>query len=218
MHEYYFKIKKGEIEFEFSTTDKISFEEKLSDWTNKITKQNNIISTDKSINKENIEAEKPQTKRSDFIDIQNFSSINEIQIQDFSLFEEKQLDTNNITSKSLSFEDALKESIQNPKTEVIEKEESKSEFDEFVTSFNPESQMDYLIITALYLQNIEQLERFSIKQINSKIVPLTGNAIDHAMIQESIEQNYIKIIPDLTQTSELTEYALTDEGETYFIV
>lgn len=34
MHEYYFKIKKGDLEFEFSTTDKFTFEEKLSDWIN----------------------------------------------------------------------------------------------------------------------------------------------------------------------------------------
>ena len=36
MHEYYFKIKKGDLEFEFSTTDKFTFEEKLSDWINGI--------------------------------------------------------------------------------------------------------------------------------------------------------------------------------------
>ena len=29
MYEYYFKIKKGDIEFECLTTDKITFEEKL---------------------------------------------------------------------------------------------------------------------------------------------------------------------------------------------
>ena len=34
MHEYYFKIRKGDIEFEFSTTDKFAFEQQLADWIN----------------------------------------------------------------------------------------------------------------------------------------------------------------------------------------
>ena len=36
MYEYYFKIRKGDIEFECSTTDKMTFEQQLSDWINGI--------------------------------------------------------------------------------------------------------------------------------------------------------------------------------------
>ena len=217
MHEYYFKIKKESLEFEFSTTDKATFEEKLADWVN------NIMKTEKTIQTQQVELENDfqdnqNSQRNDFIDIQSHSSINEIQTQDFSMYGEQKNDIDLSNAQEISFEEALNESMQNPKTEVIEKQDPKSDFEEFANTYNPESQMDYLIISASYIQNQENQERFSIKQLNSKIVPLTGNAIDHAMIQEAIEQNYIRIIPDLTGTSELTEYSLTEEGESYFIV
>ncbi len=213
MHEYYFKIKKGDIEFECSTTDKLTFEQKLSDWINGLVQGKELPApeTKEEVNNNNTE-EKPQ--RSGFIDVKSLASINEIQTPNFNIGDEN----NQTNTEQINFEDALNDSIQNPKTEVVEKKDITSEFEEFTKSYNPETQIDYLIITALYILNVENQERFTIKQLNSKLVPLNGKPVDHALIEEAINQDLLKIVPDLTGTSEYTEYTLTEHGEGYFVV
>ena len=219
MHEYYFKIKKGDIEFECSTSDKITFEEQLSDWINGIV-QGTYVEPPVQNNKDaGNEAATEQPQRSGFIDVKNLVSINDMQTPplsaNFDFGEEKH---DEIPQHEMKFEDALQESLENPKTEVIEKQEQISDFEDYIKTFNPENQMDYLVVTAMYILNIENNERFSIKQLNAKLVPFTGKPVDHALMQEAIEQNYIRIVPDLTETSEFTEYTLTQDGEGYFVI
>lgn len=221
MYEYYFKIRKGDIEFECSTTDKMTFEQQLSDWINGIVQgkplvapadEKNVSQTEAQDNFSDNNEEKPQ--RSGFIDVKNLSSINEIQTPDFDFQESKEP----VSNENISFEEALNESIENPKTEVVEKVDTISEFEDFAKEYNPQTPVDYLIVAGLYILNIENQERFTIKQINSKVVPLSGKPVDHAVMQEAIEQGYVRIVPDLTETSEFTEYTLTEQGEGYFVV
>ena len=221
MYEYYFKIRKGDIEFECSTTDKMTFEQQLSDWINGIVQgkplaapadEKNVSQTEEQDNFSDNNEEKPQ--RSGFIDVKNLSSINEIQPPDFDFQESKEP----VSNENISFEEALNESIENPKTEVVEKVDTISEFEDFAKEYNPQTPVDYLIVAGLYILNIENQERFTIKQINSKVVPLSGKPVDHAVMQEAIEQGYVRIVPDLTETSEFTEYTLTEQGEGYFVV
>lgn len=221
MYEYYFKIRKGDIEFECSTTDKMTFEQQLSDWINGIVQgkplaapadEKNISQTEEQDNFSDNNEEKPQ--RIGFIDVKNLSSINEIQTPDFDFQESKEP----VSNENISFEEALNESIENPKTEVVEKVDTISEFEDFAKEYNPQTPVDYLIVAGLYILNIENQERFTIKQINSKVVPLSGKPVDHAVMQEAIEQGYVRIVPDLTETSEFTEYTLTEQGEGYFVV
>ena len=58
MYEYGFKIKKGDLEFEFSTTDKTAFEEQLSDWIRGVMKSESPIVETPVIAKEDV----PQRK------------------------------------------------------------------------------------------------------------------------------------------------------------
>ena len=224
MYEYYFKIKKGDIEFECSTSDKQTFEEQLSDWINGVVKgeyvappeqQTENITENITENKaepKDISEDKPQ--RSGFIDVKNLVSVNDMSLLNtntINFYEEKQeLPVQN-------FEQVLEESINNPKTEVVEKTDNVSDFYTYLYSYNPQSSLDYLIITAMYILNKENKELFSIKQINAKLVPLNNEPITHAVIEEAINQNLIKIVPDLTGTSEFTEYTLTQDGEGYFV-
>lgn len=213
MHEYYFKIKKGDIEFECSTSDKTTFEEQLSDWINGIVKGSYVAppKNEETFAEPKDFEQNPQ--RSGFIDVKNLTSINEIQENDFN-FDEKPVQE----PEDASFEQALNESIQNPKTEVVEKVESMNGFEEFFGKYSAETPIDRLIVSALYVMNVENQERFTLKQINSKLVPVIGVPIDHSVVNEAIEQGYVKIMPDLTETSEFTEYTLTDSGEGYFVV
>lgn len=218
MHEYYFKIKKGDIEFECSTSDKQTFEEQLSDWINGIVRGDYVApptpqQDENAAEPKDFAEEKPE--RSGFIDVKNLTSINDMSTPKFetaSPFEE-----NNQDIPVQDFEKALEESINNPKTEVVEKIDNTSDFSAHLYSYNPQSPLDNLIITAMYILNVENKELFSIKQINAKLVPLTGEPITHAVIEDAINQNLIKIVPDLTGTSEFTEYTLTPEGEGYFV-
>lgn len=214
MHEYYFKIKKGDIEFECSTTDKVVFEQKLSDWINGLVNGACVdapVDEAFSAETENMQEVKPQ--RSGFLEVKSLASINDMQTPHFEIFENK----GDEKTSELNFENALQESIEKPKTEVKEKQESLSVFEEYIQKYKPEVPLDYLVVAALYVSNFELNERFSIKQINSKLVPLTGTPIDHSIMQEAIEQGYLRVVPDLTGEGELTEYALTQDGESYFV-
>lgn len=214
MHEYYFKIKKGDIEFECSTSDKTTFEEQLSDWINGIVKGSYVAPPK---NEEETFAEpkdfEQTPQRSGFIDVKNLTSINEIQENDFNFDEEPVQEP-----EEANFEQALNDSIQNPKTEVVEKVEAMNDFEEFFGKYSTETPIDRLVVSALYVMNVENQERFTLKQINSKLVPVIGVPIDHSVVNEAIEQGYVKIMPDLTETSEFTEYTLTESGEGYFVV
>ena len=118
---------------------------------------------------------------------------------------------------AIDFEQALAESMENPKTEVVEKVESLSDFEAYLNSHNPQNNTDKLIATAKYILNVENQNAFSIKQLNAKLVPLTSEPINHQMIEDAINQNLLRVYPDLTGTSEYTEYTLTEDGEGYFI-
>lgn len=242
MHEYYFKIRKGDIEFEFSTTDKFTFEQQLSDWINGVVRgdyvspptqegppaQNGTHAQEEdSASKEyfNLTLEQsetgsqeiqqnPQPERSGFINVKNLTSINEITTPTFEM--NKQEPEQELPSGG-DFEKTLEESIQNPKTEVKEKPSLQSDFADYLHSYSPQCPLDNLIVTAKYILGVENQERFTIKQINAKLVPASGTPVDHGVIENAISQNLIRLVPDLTGTSDFTEYTLTDEGEHYFI-
>lgn len=95
--------------------------------------------------------------------------------------------------------------------------EEASIIEELINLKNPESMLDYLLITAYYLKEHKQLDRYSLKQINSKIINFTKKPIDHAVIQKAVAKNYIEIVPDFTDVAGVTEYRLTDEGENYLL-
>ncbi|MBS6552595.1 MAG: hypothetical protein KH321_01490 [Clostridium sp.] len=214
MHEYYFKIKKGDLEFEFSTTDKFTFEEKLSDWINGIVHGAYIEPPHQppaQTQEQQHDNAKEPVQRSGFIDVKNLSSINDLTTPVFDSAQKANI------VEEVNFERALEESMQNPKTEVVEKVDMISDFEGYLHSYNPQNSIDNLVVTALYILNIENKERFTIKQLNAKLVPLTGKPVDHSVIEDAMNQNLIRIVPDLTGTSEYTEYTLTDEGEGYFV-
>lgn len=209
MHEYYFKIRKDDIEFEFSTTDKFTFEQQLSDWINGIVRGDYVALPANSNDDEAL----PNQERSGFINVKNLTSINEITtpLADITTTETKEHPVD------IDFAETLEESMLNPKTEVKEKSTNQSEFGEYLQSYNPQTLLDNLIVTAKYILGVENQERFTIKQINAKLVPALGTPVDHGVIEDALNQNLIKLVPDLTGTCDFTEYTLTDEGEHYFI-
>ncbi len=115
---------------------------------------------------------------------------------------------------SADFETVLEKSIENP---TFEPDKVKDQvFLNLVRSKNTNDKFHYLVITAYYLSEFEKLERFSLKQINSKLMQNLSEVIDSATLQEALNQNLIELVPDLTGISEVTEYKLTHVGEEFF--
>lgn len=110
--------------------------------------------------------------------------------------------------------------------EILEKTVETTEFDatkskdpvflNLVNSKNTTDKFHYLMITAYYLSEFEKLERFSLKQINAKLMHNLSEVIDHTTLQSAINQNFIELVPDLTGTSEVGEYRITPAGEDFF--
>lgn len=196
MHEYGFKIKRGNLEFEFSTTDKIAFEEQLSDWIRGVMKSESPI-----IDAPVVEDNQPQRKG--FIEVKELVKISELQSQPEIVSED--------------FEEILEETLENPKTEVIEKTEVLTPFKAYLSAFLPKNSTDYIVLTAKYLADNENIRNFSIKQLNAKLVPSIGIPVDHNAINEAIASGVIVEVPNYTDVSDVKEYALTESGENYAV-
>lgn len=115
---------------------------------------------------------------------------------------------------TVNFGDVLEKSIENP---TFEPNKTKDQvFLNFVNEKNTNDKFHYLIITAYFLSEFDKLERFSLKQINAKLMQNLSEVIDHTTLQEAISQGFIELVPDLTGTSEIGEYKLTEAGEDFF--
>lgn len=119
-------------------------------------------------------------------------------------------------SNGLDFEKVLESSLENPTFEPVSRADSR-----FLELFNSKqtngNKLTYLIITAYYLSEFEKMERFSIKQINSKLMQNISELIDHTVLQDAINKNLIALVPDLTGVSDVAEYKITEFGEAYFV-
>jgi hypothetical protein len=76
-----------------------------------------------------------------------------------------------------------------------------------------DKKIDYLLLTAYYFTQFEQRPRFTLKQLNAKLMQNIAVIIDHSVLQEAINREYIECLPDLTGLVGASEYRLTAYGE-----
>lgn len=159
---------------------------------------NTIQGTDKANSEEQI--------ANSNVSLQGMSESNDeaIQKEDFSTQE----------APTSNFEAVLEQSIENPTFEPAKTQDKV--FLNLVHSKNTTDKFHYLIITAYYLSEFEKLQRFSLKQINAKLMQNLSEAIDHSTLQSAINQNFVELVPDLTGVSDVAEYKLTLVGEEFF--
>lgn len=81
----------------------------------------------------------------------------------------------------------------------------------------PQTKLDYLLITAYFLKENESIEKYSLKQLNSKVVPQIKEPIDHSIIHEAVAHDYFEVVPDYTGAADITEYRITEEGVDYVL-
>ncbi|OGI00766.1 MAG: hypothetical protein A2104_09290 [Candidatus Melainabacteria bacterium GWF2_32_7] len=124
------------------------------------------------------------------------------------------VDEQEITAVEISEPDLIYEE------ELDEDDFATQEFEslgELIAIKNPQSKLDYLLLTAYYLQTSESLFKYSLKQLNSKAMPFLGSLIDHSIIHNAVAHDFIEVVPDYNGTAEVTEYRLTSLGENYLI-
>ena len=94
---------------------------------------------------------------------------------------------------------------------------SSNPLEKLIENKKPSSLLEYLMIAAFYLKEYEHTERYSLKQINSKIISYTQKPIDHTVLQKAVSMNYLEVIPDFTGMGGVTEYSITEKGEEYIL-
>lgn len=115
---------------------------------------------------------------------------------------------------TVDFEAVLDKSIENPTFEPARAKDPV--FLNLLQSKKTDDKFNFLIITAYYLSEFEKMERFSLKQINAKLMQNVSVVIEHPILQDAINKNLLEVIPDLTGVAEVAEYRLTRVGEEFF--
>ncbi|MBR6126255.1 hypothetical protein IKQ21_01070 [bacterium] len=120
-------------------------------------------------------------------------------------------------SEPANFENILDNSMNNPQTELSFKPnptiKKDNAFLNYMSGKKVEKRIDYLLLTAYYFTQYEQKPRFTLKQLNAKLMQNMAIILDHAVIQEGINRDYIECLPDLTGVVGASEYRLTAYGE-----
>ncbi len=115
------------------------------------------------------------------------------------------------------FDNILENSLNNPKTELTFKTspsiKKDNAFLNYISTRKIERKIDYLLLTAYYFTQYEQKPRFTLKQLNAKLMQNIAVILDHGVLQEAINRDYIECLPDLTGLVGASEYRLTAYGE-----
>ena len=240
---YSFKIKKGIFQLDLSTSDKELVVEQFEKWVKEATAYakkrkakeckeivSSQIKAEEEITKKNIEqhiSSKKQVVEHDF-EQEEFSKIKpKVNVKEDSKFQEN-LDIfytassnketlSDIVSKGGVFDSILEKNLNNPNTELTFKPspsiKKDNAFLNYISARKIERKMDYLLLTAYYFTQYELKPRFTLKQLNAKLMQNIAVILDHSVLQEAINRNYIECLPDLTGLVGASEYRLTSYGE-----
>lgn len=241
---YSFSIKKGKYQLELTTTDRELLADQLELWINnasdyakkkKASEHRNIVNSqikaEEEITKKNIEKHTkistPEEVPAVDAPVAVSSEKSEPSGESLNVFY-----VNPITKKPTNetvveypkagvFDRILEKSMQNPAEELSFKPtptiKKDSAFLNYITAKKIERKIDYLLYTAYYLTQYEQRPRFTLKQLNTKLMQNIAVIIDHSVLQEAINRDYIECLPDLTGLVGASEYRLTAYGEKFLL-
>lgn len=242
MATYSFTIKKGKYKLELSTTDKELLVEQFELWVRdagayakkrKANECKNMVNTqiraEEEITKKNIETQLAKHPVPELPAIDEQPTKTQVhkkeedeQKKDLDIFyappvkEIAPAATINSQTGGV-FDSILENSLNNPQTELTFKTspsiKKDSAFLNYMSARKIERKVDYLLLTAYYFTQYEQKPRFTLKQLNAKLMQNIAVIIDHAVLQEAINRDYIECLPDLTGLVGASEYRLTAYGE-----
>ena len=238
MATYSFTIRKGKYQLDLITTDKELLTEQFEQWVREAgeyAKQKKVreykdtvdtqIKAEEKITKQNIEKQihkaKPAEEKHESKPITEEKK--ETIQEDLDIFyappvqSEPKQEIENCAPDVGVFDAILDKSIQNPQTELSFKPnpciKKDNAYINFMGGQKIEKKIDYLLFTAYYYSQYEQKPRFTLKQLNSKLMQNLAVIIDHSVLQEAINRDYIECLPDLTGLIGASEYRLTAYGE-----
>jgi len=154
------------------------------------------------------------------------NNLNQTENNDVYSEEEEVSDSTEDESETEELPEEINEKIQERFSEIINVEKAGNEnltiqnfvsMEDLIAIKKPESKLDFLLLTAYFLQNKQNLFKYSLKQINSKAMPFLGSLIDHSVIHNAVAHDFVEVVPDYNGSAEVTEYSLTVEGENYFL-
>ena len=239
MSTYSFSVKKDKYRLELITTDKELLVEQFELWVRQAGDYNKKLKSKecKELADSQVREEAEITKRNIEAQIKEHEPIKPVETaepapaenidKDLDIFYSPRTDNNESagldselnaeSSPSGVFDSILDNSMNNPSTELsfkpspsIKKDDS---YIKFMQEQKIEQKLDYLMLTAYYLTQFEQVPRFTIKQLNSKLMKNLAVIVDHSVLQEAIKRGYIECLPDLTGVIGASEYRLTAYGE-----
>lgn len=117
--------------------------------------------------------------------------------------------------RSDDFDTILEQSLTNPTFEPESKKDDR--FLKILSVKNVSEKLEYLIVTAYYLSEFEKLDKFTLKQINAKLMQNIETVVDHGILQEAINKNLVETLPNLPEIQSSAEYRLTTLGEEAFL-
>jgi hypothetical protein len=227
---YTFNITKGKYKLTLSTEDKEFVEDEFEKWVRKaseyVQKQKiregknrvaNQIETEREITQRKIDDQlkrKPKQRPDDVSE----SVASEQKKEALDVFyAPPQKSVQKASSANAGFENVLNNSMNSPQTELSFKPsptiKKDNAFLNYVNGRNVNKKIDYLLLTAYYFAQFEQKPRFTLKQLNAKLMQNLAIILDHSVIQEALNRDYIECLPDLTGMVGASEYRLTAYGE-----
>ena len=240
MSVYSFIIKKGKYELSLSTTDKELVTEQFELWVRKASDYvqkhkvmqckemvNAQINNEKEITQKKIDEQLKRMPKSEPPQEEVAAAKEEFSEADtnknLDIFyappsEEKKKSINETVENTQGvFDNILENSLNKPQTELSFKPspsiKKDNAFLNYISTRRVERKIDYLLLTAYYFTQYEQKPRFTLKQLNAKLMQNIAVIIDHSVLQEAINRDYIECLPDLTGLVGASEYRLTAYGE-----
>ena len=233
MTTYSFKVTKGKYQLSLTTTDRDMIVEqfekwvrKVSDYVNKTKKHDSHpYSAERELTQRKIDEQlkripKPQPAEDTAKEEETDKALDTIYApaQEETAEPEKRPTINTENEKIQGvFDTILDKSMQTPQEELSFKPnpsiKKDNAFLNFISGRKLTKKIDYLLMTAYYFTQYEQKPRFTLKQINAKLMQNIAIIIDHSVIQEAINRDYLECLPDLTGVVGASEYRLTAYGE-----
>ena len=229
---YSFKVTKGRYQLSVTTTDRDFVVEQFAEWVKQASQYvssqksragyervNSQIDAEKEITQKKIDEQLKRMQKSE--PAGNAKTINQEKEKALDVFyaPKKKAETNNDNSKNDGvFDNILDKSINNPQQTELSLKQSPTikkdnAFLNYIGERKIEKKIDYLLLTAYYFTQYEQKPRFTLKQLNAKLMQNIAIILDHSVVQEAINRDYIECLPDLTGVVGASEYRLTAYGE-----
>ena len=241
MSVYSFKITKGKYQLTLSTTDKELVISQVEKWVKKAAEYtqkqkvqqckelvNTQINTEKEITQKKIDEQLKRKPQPEPVVVEAPTETKEeITNKNLDIFYSTSVSGNNTKASNLGlsvnetpqagFDNILENSLNNPQTELSFKPspsiKKDNAFLSYISGRRVDRKIDYLLLTAYYFTQYEQKPRFTLKQLNAKLMQNLAVIIDHSVLQEAINRDYIECLPDLTGLVGASEYRLTSYGE-----